>query len=90
VEEIAPTDEVAVSQAASLATLVTMARGFTQPLSANPANKALKQMLESATVTPRHNRVIVTATVAPSLLATLVEENSSYGAETQSPPAPSK
>jgi hypothetical protein len=90
VEEIAPTDEVAVSQAASLATLVTLARGFTQPLSANPANKALKQMLETASVTPRHNRVIVTATVSPAALVNLVDQKNSYEPETISPPAPSK
>jgi hypothetical protein len=90
VEEIAPTDEVAVSQAASLATLVTLARGFTQPLSANPANKALKQMLETASVSPRHNRVIVTGTVSPATLVNLVDQKNSYEPETISPPGPSK
>src|SRR5580658_2112593 len=45
VEEIAPTDDAAASHAASLATLVTLARGFTLPLTANTANNGLKQLL---------------------------------------------
>jgi hypothetical protein len=73
VEEIAATDEVATSQAASLATLVTAARGFTAPLSANTANNALKQLLKTAEVTQKRNRVVVTATLTPSLIASLAE-----------------
>ena len=63
VEEIAPTNEAAASQAASLATLVTLARGFTEPLSGNAANKGLKELLQSAEVTQTRNRVVVKANV---------------------------
>jgi len=43
IEEIAPSDEKAASQAAALATLVTLARGFTQPLGNQSANNSLKE-----------------------------------------------
>ena len=68
VEEIAATDEVAASQAASLATLITLARGFTDPLAQNPANNELKQVLATAAVSQKRNRVVVTATLSPALL----------------------
>ena len=90
VEEIAATDEVAASQAASLATLVTMARGFTAPLAGNAANNALKQMLEKATVTQKHDRVVVTATLSPALLANLAQEHSSQDSAPQTAPPASK
>jgi hypothetical protein len=82
VEEIAPTDEVATNQAASLATLVTVARGFTAPLAANTANNALKQLLKTAEVTQKRNRVVVTATLTPALIASFAQDNSA-------PPEPS-
>jgi len=89
VEEIAPSPEVATSQAASLATLVTLARGFTAPLPANAANNGLKELLKTAEVTQKHNRVIATATLTPSLLTGLAadensHENSSQTGETNS------
>jgi len=68
VEEIAATDEVAASQAASLATLITLARGFTDPLAQNQANNELKQVLATAAVSQKRNRVVVTATLSPALL----------------------
>jgi hypothetical protein len=75
VEEIAANDDVAASQAASLATLVTMARGFTMPLpeqsAGGPANRGLKELLKTAEVTQKRNRVLVTATLSPSLLSGL-------------------
>jgi hypothetical protein len=77
VEEIAATDEAAASQAASLATLVTLARGFTAPLAANAANNGLRQLLKTAAVTQKNNRVAVTATLSPALLADLAKEESS-------------
>jgi hypothetical protein len=77
VEEIAPTDEVATSQAAALATLVTLARGFTAPLAGTAANNGLKQLLKTAEVTQHRNRVVVTAALSPALLASLAQgENS--------------
>jgi hypothetical protein len=79
VEEIAPSEDIAISQAASLATLVTLARGFTAPLAENTANIGLKQLLKTAQVTQKHDRVVITATLSPSLLAELAqgEKNSS-------------
>jgi hypothetical protein len=74
VEEIAPSEDVAISQAASLATLVTLARGFTAPLADNTANNGLKQLLKTAQVTQKHDRVVITATLSPTLLAQLAED----------------
>ena len=78
VEEIAASDEVATRQAAALATLVTVARGFTMPLGKNAANNSLKELLQTAEVTQKRNRMIVTATLSPSIFSGLTsEENSS-------------
>jgi len=77
VEEIAPSDEVAARQAAALATLVTVARGFTSPLGTNSANNGLKELLQTAEVTQKRNRMIVTATLSPSVLSGLGAEESS-------------
>ncbi len=74
VEEIAPSAAVAEQQAASLATLVTLARGFTQPLAANSANNGLRQLLGTAEVTQKRDRVVVTATLAPTTLGDLQAE----------------
>ena len=63
VEEIAPSEATATTQAADLATLVTLARGFTPALGSNPANNTLKQLLETAEVTQHGERVVITATV---------------------------
>jgi len=91
VEEIAATDEVATSHAAALATLVTLARGFTLPLPANPANNGLKQLLKTAEVTQKRNRVMITAKLSPSLLTTLAqEENAPSESAPESAPASSK
>lgn len=69
VEEIAPSEPVAEQQAASLATLLTLARGFTQPLAQNPANNALRELLQTAAVTQKRDHVLVTATLTPSALS---------------------
>lgn len=77
VEEIAPSEQAAASQSAALATLITMARGFTEPLASNPPNNGLRELLSSAAVTQHHERVVVTATLSPKYLAEL-----SNGSET--------
>ena len=79
VEEIAPSDEVAASQAAALAALVTMARGYTAPLGANTANNSLKELLKTAEVTQKRSRVVVTATLTPGLVSGLAEEGAAAG-----------
>src|ERR1700728_107075 len=48
VEEIAPSEQSAVSQAADLATLVTLARGIASPLGDNAANNGVKTLLKTA------------------------------------------
>jgi hypothetical protein len=70
-EEIAPTNETAASQAASLNELITLARGFTEPLSGNAANKGLKELLRSAQVTQSRNRVLLKANVPVSMFTGL-------------------
>ena len=77
VEEIAPTNDAAAGQAESLSTLVNLARGFTQPLSDNPANRALKDVLKSAEIGRERNRVTIRATLPVVFLESLSQEQSS-------------
>ena len=87
-EEIAATDAIATQQSAAMATLVTLARGFTAPLSANEPNNVLRQLLQTASVTQKRNRVVITATLSPATLANLTQsENSSQNASQPSPAA---
>jgi hypothetical protein len=67
VEEIAASDQAAASQAAALTALVALARGFTAPLPSNAANNGLKELLKTAEVTQKRNRMVVTATLSPAL-----------------------
>jgi hypothetical protein len=91
VEEIAATDQVALSQAGSIATLVNFARDLTDPLSQNAANNGLKELLKTANVSQRRNRVVITATLSPSLLAGLVQsESSAQNSGTESGMLPAK
>jgi hypothetical protein len=75
VEDIAPTDQAAESQAASLATLVTLTRTLAAPLAPNTANTGLQQLLKTATVTQHHNRVVITAAITPAQLATMAQDS---------------
>jgi len=77
IEEIAPSEEKAAGQAAALATLVTMARGFTVPLGNNPANNGLKELLKTTEVTQKQDRVVVTASLPSNALANLAQGASS-------------
>lgn len=91
VEEIAPDEKAAATQADTLAALLTMARGFTAPLAPNAANNALKELLHTAEVTQKRDRVEVTATLSSSLLASAAEEeNSSTTPSNQNGPDASK
>ena len=85
VEEIAPSDQVAASQAASLNTLLTLARGFTAPLAPDAANNALKELLRTAQITQRRDRIVVTAALTPSLLSQAFAEQA---APPETSPAP--
>jgi hypothetical protein len=73
VEEIAPSDEKAESQAASLATLVTLARTLAGPLAPNTANTGLQELVKTASVTQHRNRVVVTATLTPAQLTAMAD-----------------
>lgn len=64
---IAPTDESAASQAASLNLLLQIARGASAMLAPNAANNGLKEVLQTAQITLRRNRVIANATLPRSL-----------------------
>jgi hypothetical protein len=82
IEEIAPTETVAAGQQAALLTLVALARDVTAPLPENStgnglANKSLKQLLNSAEVTRERNRVVVKASLSPSLFTSLTAEEKS-------------
>ena len=77
VEEIAASEDAAASQAASLATLVTLARGFSIPLGQNAANSSLKELLKTAVVEQKRNRVVVTAQLSPSILGNLANDENS-------------
>jgi hypothetical protein len=71
VEEIAPSEEKAASEAVALATLVTMARGFTISLGDNTANNILKELLKKAEVSKHGDRVVVTAMLPSNFFANL-------------------
>ena len=75
VVEIAPDANKAASQADALNLLLIMARGITAPLADNPANNSLKELLRTAEITRKHDRVVITATVSPSLFSASPREN---------------
>jgi hypothetical protein len=86
VEEIAPSDETALGQAAALSNLVNVAREFTLPLSPNAANNALKELLKTAEVTQHHNRVVVSATLPSTFFEGLAASEDSL--TNPAPPLP--
>jgi len=74
VEDIAPTDSAASTEAASLATLVTLARNVSVPAGDGDSAKAkqgLKELLDSAEVTQHNDHIIVTATLPASFFTSL-------------------
>jgi hypothetical protein len=78
VVEIAPSIDKAASQAESLNVLLILTRGITAPLADNAANDSLKELLKTAEITQKRDRVVVTATLTPSLFGGPVGmENSS-------------
>ena len=85
VEEIAPDEEKAASQAAALATIVTLARDVTTQLSSDPANNALRELLKTTEITQKHNRVVATAGLSPSLLSEITNGENSLSAPATAP-----
>ncbi len=71
VEEIAPTEDKAASQAADLNSLFTLLRGLSLEQHPNAANSVFQELLKNSQVTQHGERVIITATVAASTLAHL-------------------
>jgi hypothetical protein len=85
VEEIAPTEQAAAQQAAALDTLVTLARDFAEPLNQNQAaNRGLRDLLKSAQVTQKHDRVLLTAAVPTAVFSQIAAEQNSAGGTTSS------
>jgi hypothetical protein len=76
--EIAPSEAVAARQAAALQMLVMLARGFTVQLNGNAENNSLKELLKTAEITRKHERVVVTASVDHALFS---EAAASSGAD---------
>jgi hypothetical protein len=67
VVEIAPTEQVAASQAANLGLLLQLARGATSGLAPTPENRALQQILEATTIDQKRARVTANASLPASL-----------------------
>ena len=86
VEEIAPDEDKAASQAASLATIVTLARGVTTQLADNSANNALHELLKTAEVTQKRNRVIATASLSPAFFNQITKSENTWATPATSPP----
>lgn len=69
VEEIAPSQDQAASQAADLTTLLNLARGLSLDQHPNAANKLFQQVLKTAEITQKGERVTVSATIPARDLA---------------------
>lgn len=79
VEEIAESDATASQQAADVSLMLTLARGATAGLGVNPANNGLKELLKTATVTQKRNRVVINAVLPKTLPAELANGDGSAG-----------
>ena len=69
VVEIAPSIGKAASQADKLNMLLILSRGITAPLADNAANNSLKELLRTAEITQKRDRVVITATLSPALFS---------------------
>jgi hypothetical protein len=69
VVEIARNEAVAAHQAAALDSLLLLARAITVPLAGNSANNGLKELLKTAEITHKRDRVVITATIERSLFS---------------------
>ncbi|HEY6487919.1 MAG: hypothetical protein WCC26_04885 [Terracidiphilus sp.] len=85
VEEFAASDQDAASQTASLNLLLTMARSVSPRLSDSSENSALREVLKTAQISQRHDRVTITATLTPAAISGLASGTISSGTpETES------
>jgi hypothetical protein len=69
VVEIAPSAGKAASQANALNMLLILTRGIAAPLADNAANNSLKELLRTAEITEKRERVTITATLSPALFS---------------------
>ena len=86
-EEITINENEAASQAASLNLILAMARRITMPLAENSANNGLREVLKTAQVAQRRDRVEITAVLTPSILSRIAADAS---AETEAAQGASK
>ena len=82
VEEIAPDDDKAASQAAALSSIVMLARDVTTQLSNDPANNALRELLKTAEISQKRNRVVATASLSPSFFSQITSGEISFATPT--------
>ena len=91
VEEIAPSEQAATSQMASLGLLLSLARGAAVGLASTPPNRGLQQLLSSAQLSTRRDRVTLRAQLPAKTLIDLLESQSaaaSPASTASSAPAP--
>ncbi len=67
VVEIAASDSIAASQAANLGVLLNIAKGATVGLSESAANNSLKEVLRTAEISQKRNKVEINATLPKNL-----------------------
>ncbi|HEX4285470.1 MAG TPA: hypothetical protein VHZ28_10265 [Terracidiphilus sp.] len=84
-EEITNNEQDAESQTTSLNLILSMARNVTAPLMASPTNDGLREILKTAQIAQKHDRVVVTATLTPSALKSIAA-----GAQTEAVDIPAK
>ena len=85
VEEIAPDENKAASQAAAISTIVALAKDVTVQLSNNPSNNALRELLRTAEITQKRNRVVATASLSPSFFSQITAGENSWVAPATPP-----
>ncbi len=69
VEEVAPNEAVAASQTEALHDLIALFQNASVPLANTPINNGFKELVKTAQIRRRKNRVIVSATISPALFA---------------------
>jgi len=71
IEDIAPSNADAATEAAALDSLVNLARGISLPAADSKSRQGLKDLLDTAQVSQHNEHIIVTATLPASFLASL-------------------
>lgn len=84
-EEITPNENEAESQAASLNLILSMARTVSAPLASGPANNGLREVLKTAQIAQKHDRVVITATLTPAALSEFTTSTNTQTGAVQSP-----